>query len=562
MHTDITLLEVDVASLLNRLITRRSLFKTAGAAGAVAATASTTSCAKKSSVPTKLAIVYTNDTHGHDLLDEESLGLAAAVQLRKDYEDKGYEVLLMDAGDAVQGLSMVNHSHGESAIDFMNTCGYDVMCLGNHEFDFGQDKLMEYVAQANFPLVSANVFVDATGENLVEPHTVFTLANGTKVGVFGLVSPETYTSCNPLFVRGLTFYEGDELYACAQSQADELRAQGCELVVCLAHLGETEALSPSRTMDVVAHTSGIDIFIDAHDHEEENQLLANADGVEVPVVETGCYMHAIGVVTWEDNTLTPSFVKFGSYDGQDAAVAQSIQQVADDVNAELSEVVGTTSIFLNGGRKPGVRNRETNLGDFIADAVLWEAQQMADDTPDCVLVNGGGIRESIKPGDITLGMLRDASPFINYVNTIKVTGAQLLEAIEASCCVLPEEMGGFPQVSNLSYTVDTRVPYEPGELYPNSIYEAPANPGARVTIHDVGGRGFDLNETYTVAASDFVCAGGDSYYVFGQAATKTMKTIGYLLYDCIQYYLQEACGGEVPEDYADPDGQGRIEIVM
>jgi 2',3'-cyclic-nucleotide 2'-phosphodiesterase (5'-nucleotidase family) len=186
---------------------------------------------------------------------------------------------------------------------------------------------------------------------------------------------------------------------------------------------------------------------------------------------------------------------------------------------------------------------------------------MADDMPDCAIVNGGGIRMTVEPGDITIGDVRNILPYLNYVCTIQVTGAQLLEAVEASLAVTPEEMGSFPQVSGVSLTIDTRVPFESAGTYPASVREKPANPGSRVTIHDVGGRGFNLDDTYTIASIDFLCAGGDTYYVFAEAAQETMKSINYLQYDCLQYYLQEACNSIVPEEYADPAGQGRIEII-
>ena len=544
-------------------MTRRSLLKAGAAGGALAAAAGgMQGCAAPEPAPSKLAIIHTNDTHGHDLLNDESLGLAAAVALKHDYEERGYEVLLLDAGDAAQGDVLVNRSWGDSAIDFLNRCGYQAMCLGNHEFDFGQDKVADYVAAAEFPLLAANIIVDATGELLVEPNTIFTLSDGTKVGVFGLTTPETYTAANPLLVNGLTFLAGEELWACAQEQADELRAEGCSLVVCLAHLGEEDGLAPNRAVDVVANTTGIDLVIDGHDHCEEEQVVSNAAGDGVLVVETGCYTHAVGAVMWEDGTLSSTLHRFGSYEGQDAEAAAHIQEVADDVYGELEDVVATTDFLLDGERAPGVRTHETNLGDLSADAIFWEAQLMADDPPDCVLFNGGAIRASIKPGDITVGDVLNVHAFINYICTIQVTGAQLLEALEAACSACPDQMGAFPQVSNMSITVDTRVPFEAGEPYPRSTIASPANPGSRVTVHDVGGLGFDLESTYTIASSDYVCAGGDAFAVFAEAAGTTMRTIGYQVSDAFRYFLEEACRGRVPDDYANPLGQGRVEVIL
>lgn len=543
--------------MLKNAITRRTVLK-----GAAAACATTTLVGCSTNAPktaSKLAIIHTNDSHGHDIRDSESLGMAAVAQLKADYEAKGYEVLLFDAGDVVQGEVVVQVSEGENGIDFMNHVGYDVMTLGNHEFDFGQNKIAEYLAEANFPLISANVLVNATGDTLVDPNTTFTLADGTKVGVFGLTTPETYTKASPLLVKGLTFLEEKELYACAQRQADALRADGCKLVVCLSHLGESDAADPNRAKDVIANTSGIDLFVDGHDHEEQGDLVSNAKGEPVLVVETGCYTHAIGVVTWEDGKLTNLLERFGEYQGQDAVVATYIEQVVDYIDGRLSDVIATTDFELDGNRNPGVRTKETNLGDLVTDAMMWEARQMADDVPDAALVNGGTIRDTIPVGDITTKTILDVLPFLNYVATVQVTGAQLLEAIEASCAANPDAMGGFPQVSGITYTLDPTVPYEKGPNYPDSTFASPANPGARVTITDVGGRGFDLNETYTIVSTDFACAGGDTYYVFAQAAQTTMKGINYLLSDCVVYYIAEACNGVVPEKYA--QDQGRITIV-
>lgn len=504
----------------------------------------------------KVAFIHTNDTHGHDLLDDESMGFAAVAQLKADWEQKGYEVFLLDAGDAVQGLNLVNHSQGDTAIDFMNMVGYDAMALGNHEFDFGQHKIEDYVAKATFPLLSANVIVEATNQPIVDASTILTLKDGRKVGVFGITTPETFTKASPLLVQGLSFLQADELYECAQQQVDDLRQKGCELVVCLGHLGESESSAPNRAQDVVQNVSGIDLFIDGHDHFEEGQTIKDAAGNDTLVVEAECYTHMIGVVTWENGKLEKQLVKFGEYDGQDASVATDIGKIDASIDAELSEVVATTPFLLKGDRVPGLRTEETGLGDLAADATLWEAQQVGEDTPQIAIVNGGTVRSSIDVGDITLGEVIEVLPFINYLCTIQVTGAQLLEAMEASCFATPEECGGFPQVSGITMSIDTSVPYEAGDAYPASTFHKPANPSSRVTIQTVAGEPFDANATYTVAASDFVCAGGDTYYAFAEAAQGTLKGTGYLMSDAMRYFLVEACGGEVPQEYAEQ--QNRI----
>ncbi len=489
-----------------RNVSRRGFLAGLGLAGAAAASgcASQQQAGGQATPVPKVAVIYTNDTHGHDLLDDESLGLAAAVQLKHDYEAKGYEVLLLDAGDAAQGDNLVNHSKGASAFDFFNQCGYQAMALGNHEFDYGQDKVAEFAAAARFPLLSANTFLEATGERLVDANAIITLRDGRKVGVFGLTTPTTKTSASPLLVQGIKFLKEKELYECAQAQVDELRAAGCVLVVCLAHLGEAADAAPNRASDVVENVRGIDLVINGHDHQEESQTLKDAAGADVLIVETGCFTHAVGVVTWENGKLEGSLSRFGEYSGQDATVAASIQAVADKVNAELAEVVGETPFELNGERNPGNRTQETNLGDLAADAFLWEAERMANTAPVAAILNGGMIRKTIRAGEIKLANVIEALPFLNHVCTASVKGSVLLEALEAATAVTPEQMGAFPQVAGIKMTIDTSVAFQEAGTYPDTTAKRPAAPGSRVTIHEVGGQPFDPDASYVIAAGDFI----------------------------------------------------------
>lgn len=507
----------------------------------------------------KVAILHTNDTHGYDLRNDESLGMAAVAQLKVDWEAKGYEVLLLDAGDAVQGSNLVNRSSGDVAIEFMNLVGYDAMALGNHEFDFGQDKIEDYSKAATFPLLSSNVIVDKTGDTLVDANTILTLADGRKVGVFALTTPETYTKSNPLYMQGLTIYAESDLYACAQRQVNELRDKGCDLVVCLGHLGESDNSNPNRAKDVIKNISGLDLFINGHDHVEESQELKDADGNKVLVVEAGCYTHLVGVVTWEDGTLASQMIRPEEYDGQEPEVAAAVQRENDAMEAELSEVIATTPFLLNGEAAPGVLTQETNLSDLIADAILWQAQQTSEDTPDLALISGGSIRASVQEGDITQGDVLDVLPYLNRICTIRLKGSQLLEALEAGCCVAPKKFGGFPQVSGIEFAIDTSVEYKKGDKYPNSTYYAPADPGSRITISTINGKAFDEGATYTVASTDFLCYGGDTYHAFLQAANRTLKSTDCIIADSVIRYLQEPCGGEVPPEYA--EAQGRISVT-
>lgn len=514
---------------------------------------------KNSTNENKIAIIHTNDIHGYDAASGPTekepgvIGLAAVSQLKKDYEEQGYQVLLFDDGDAVQGNNLVNLSKGATAIEFMNAAGFNAMSLGNHEFDWGADNLQQLITEADFPVLAANVFVDATGELYTQANVTFILENGTKVGVFGLDTPETATKTNPKNVAGLTFLAGEELYACAQKQVDELKEQGCDLIICLGHLGSVGGVAPDRSIDVLEKTQGIDLFIDGHDHEVVNETINNS-----LLVSTGCHLENIGVVIYEDGVFSEQMVTYGSYNSLDSAVNELITTRNNEVNDQLSQIIATSAVELNGEREPGVRTEETNLGDLAADAALWQAQQAAETKVDGAIVNGGSIRASISQGDISMNTLKKVFPYQNSLDVVTVTGAQLLETLEAAAFSLPTATGSFPQVAGINYTIDSSIAYEQGQQYPNSTYYAPALPGARVTITDVGGRGFSLDENYVIAASSFITAGGDTYYVMAQAYNNNGYITGINDSEMLTNYINTELGGAIDSRYATP--QGRIII--
>ncbi|MDO5708822.1 MAG: 5'-nucleotidase C-terminal domain-containing protein, partial [Coriobacteriales bacterium] len=389
------------------------------------------------------------------------------------------------------------------------------------------------------------------------PNKVIELTDGTKVGFFGLTTPSTITTTSPKNVGGFTFLMGDDLIACAQAQVDELRKQGCAMVIALAHLGN-DAFGGDRSRDVLERVTGIDLFIDGHDHEEVQEEVNG-----ILLVETGCYLHNIGVIAIDEGVPSSELVAAGTFDGIDAGTQAIIDAENDRVNEQMNVVLGSTQYFLDGTREPGIRTQETNLGDFCTDAYRWTASTELGYEVDAAIINGGAIRSSIKEGDITLGTIKTVQPFGNDLGVVKVTGAQLLEALEAGCQAIGTEsaLGGFPQVSGIRYTIDASMPFEEGPLYPDSSFHSPAALGARVTIHDVGGRAFDEGDTYSIAMSTFLCQGGDTYYAFKAAAEAEWPQTFCFDYEALVSYLVEGCNYEVPAEYENPQGQGRITIV-
>ena len=514
----------------------------------------------------KLVILHTNDVHGRAVSANGVWGYAAITQVKKDLEAQGAQVLLLDAGDASQGTPLVNLDYGKTAFEFMNAAGYDAMAPGNHELDWGIDNLLQNAELANFPILAANITDKISGELKFKDHVIFEKGD-FKVGVFGLDTPEAMTKTHPDKVRGITFAAGEEQYACAQAQVDALKEAGCNLIVCVGHLGVDDESTGNRSKDVIANTTGIDLFIDGHSHtviDGGKEVESKTEGVKTLLVSTGEYFGNIGYVVFDGEKLTAKLWKCDSnilsdmYKPCDAEVAAVVNGRNEAVEAQLSAKFAKTEVDLEGNKAPGVRTQETNLGDFAADAILWSAQQAMGEQVVAALTNGGGIRASIKAGDITMKDMKTIFPFGNQVSVLTVTGAELLEALEAATFSTPDAIGAFPQVAGIVFTIDTTVPFEQGEQYPDSTYFAPKNPGARVTIETVGGQAFDKDALYTIATNDFTAAGGDTYYAFKYAnATAGYKT-GVALEDALVNYVQQVLGGVVGQQYAQP--QGRITI--
>ena len=508
----------------------------------------------------KLVVIHTNDTHGRDL--EGAYTTAAVAQLKQDLTAAGADVLLLSAGDASQGTPLVNLSLGGTAIDFMNLAGYDAMATGNHEFDWGLENLQKLAQDAEFPILAANLTYTESGELVFGDSIVFTTDSGLKVGVFGLATPETATKAHPDKVKGVSFAAGQELYDVAQQQVDKLNAEGCDYIIALSHLGDSAESAPNRSVDLLDHVTGIDLMVDGHSHTTLPE--GDTSHGDTLRVSTGEYLNNIGVVVYDAASDTETARLLSSttegdqtvldYTGSDPDVLAAIEAVNAEVEQELGKVFAKTEVLLNGERDPGVRTEETNLGNFAADAILWSARQaLGEDKVDLALTNGGGIRASIPVGDISMKTMKTVFPFGNEVATVTVTGAELLEALEAATFCTPTAVGAFPQVSGVQFTIDTTDPYENGEMYPNSTYYAPAKPGSRIKNVTVNGQPLDLNAEYVVATNDFTAAGGDTYGAF---LGKTPYKTGVALEQALVDYTATVLEGVITEkDYGKPAGR-------
>ena len=461
-----------------------------------------------------IVILHTNDVHG-------AIGEYAKVAaLKQAYQAAGAYVLLADAGDFIQGDPTVSASQGKTAIELMNLAGYDVAAPGNHEFDYGYPNLKTLAGEADFPILAANVRYDNAAA--LGDQTTFTPTDGKKIGIFGLDTPETATKAHPDKIKGVSFLAAQEMFDCAQAQVDALKADGCDYIICLGHLGIDAESTGNRSIDLLEKVTGIDVFIDGHSHStlEEIKEATNGTGKvgDTVLTSTGTKLANVGMVDISpDGTISTSSLATSELTvTPDAKVAARAEEIQKEIDADYGTVFAKTEVALD-GEKANVRTGETNLGDLIADAMLWQAG-LLDEGVDAAVTNGGGIRASIAAGDITKKDINTVLPFGNTLYVVKVTGAELLEALEASTYCTPEAIGGFPQVAGIEFTVNTGAQFDTKELYPGSTYGKPASIN-RVMIQTVGGEAFNPEETYTIVTNDFMGAGGDTYYAFKAASS-------------------------------------------
>ena len=495
----------------------------------------------------KTVILHTNDVHG------AIEGYAYITALKADYEAKGAEVILVDAGDYSQGEVYVSDTKGLDAVEMMNVTGYDVVTLGNHEFDYGYAQIKENMTKADFKILCANVYGE-DGTPIFDANYTYTTKSGVKIGFFGMETPEAQTKANPALIKGLKFDTG--LKAVAEKQLEALKDD--DVVIALSHLGVDDSSKPYTSYDLYNAAKGIDFIIDGHSHS----VMTKGKNGE-PIQSTGTKFANIGVIVIDDASKkieSNSLYEIKEDTAKDAVVAAAAQKITDRIDKEYGAVFAKSKVELNGAKAPnGNRDGETNNGDLITDAMLWKVMQnkeglTVNEDHVVAITNGGGIRAAIKVGDVTKKDIKTVLPFGNTIEVIYVTGNELLEALEASTFCVPESIGGFPQVSGISYTISTGAVYDANaETYPASTYYGPKSIN-RVTINSINGKEFKANDTYAVVTNNFCAEGGDTYYAFA-AATSKFDT-GVTLDMAVMDYITKELKGVIGEQYAAP--QGRI----
>lgn len=524
-----------------------------------------------------VVILHTNDVHCGIYEDDSTLSIADLAAYKARLESEGYDVILADAGDFVQGGAIGTLSDGEYPLEIMNKLGYDVAVPGNHEFDYGMDNFFKLAGEVEFPYLSANFTNLETGEHPLNSYTIIS-ADGINIGFVGITTPETTSSSRPSnfqnesgeFIYGFCNNSADEFYSLLQDSVDAAYADGADYVVALGHVGDYVYDDRWSSKAIIQHVNGIDLFIDGHAHSVLNETVTDGEGNDVLLVSTGTKLMNIGQVML--NTAEETISAEESFVNKDNFVLTSDENSAEykayeemtafiaDIESEYSELISTvvakTDVALTvedpdtGSR--AVRSAETNMGDLCADAYR------AIIGSDIALINGGGVRASIPAGDITYGNIIDVQPFGNSLCEIEATGQQILDCLEMGAIHCPEEDGAFNQVSGLTYEIHTYIPSS--VVTDNDGNFISVDGEYRVKNVLVNGEPLDLEKTYTIGSHNYLLeslGGGMTMFKDCEFVAKEITLDNQALID----YMTDNLGGVVGDEYSDPRGSGRIAIV-
>ncbi len=431
-----------------------------------------------------IVILYTNDIHTYI---DGNLSYDVIAAIKAKLQEKYNNVILVDAGDHIQGTAYGSMDNGETIIKLMNAAGYDVATLGNHEFDYGMYGCMKAIELAAYPYVSCNFYHEENGvrKDNVLPGYVIKECGNEKVAFVGITTPETFTKTTPAYFQdeqGNYIYgisagdDGSDMYADVQKAIDEAKQVGATRVIALGHLGDEEGSRPWTSMDTIANVTGLDAFIDGHSHSvTKADIVADKSGKNVVLTQTGEYFDRIGIMKLDVETgaVTTDFIEVGD-DGKlssalyadteyvsDAAVKNIKDQWLAHVDGQLNQVIGSAEVTLDNYDADNtrlVRIQETNAGDFCADALYYLFDNMGMDV-DVAIMNGGGIRNQAVTGTLTYKTCKEIHTFGNVACLQTVTGRQLLDALEWGARTAGiGECGGFLQVSGITYKIDTTIP--------------------------------------------------------------------------------------------------------
>ena len=586
---------------MKQLISRRSFLKAAGVTAAAASMAIGAPAASACWLGDKsdVTILYTNDVHTYIDKQSPKLTYAAIADLKQSYQNAGKDVLLVDAGDHVQGTAYGSMDEGASIIKLMNAAGYDVATPGNHEFDYGMDRAKAIMKEADFPYLSCN-WVDLRTTLRVLPSVKVFVRGGRRIAFVGVTTPETFTKSTPAYFMDKAqrkyIYDiqggedGKKLYDAVQKAIDKAKLLA-DVVIGLGHLGVDPSSSPWTSEEVIAHTSGFDAFIDGHSHTVmENKQVQDASGKAVTLTQTGSYFANVGEMTIAaDGTITTKLIP--THEGMDAGIAAMQTSWVNTVDDMLGEkiAVGDSDFYVSDPAtgKRRIRSAETNLGDFVADGIYTYFNEVEKLHCDVAIMNGGGIRADVPAGDWTFKTCKQISPFGNVACLMSVTGKQIQDALEFAARFAGEdgkENGGFLQVAGATYEIHTDIPNTVQTDEKNVwIGSATGTPRVQnVKIYDKASGSYlplDPGATYALAGMNYTLRNlGDGFAMFdGAELIKDYVSEDYLVMSTYAMIFDGVDAAGLPHlssansplaaypgyllNYEQPYGAGRITIL-
>ena len=586
---------------MKNLISRRSFMKAAGvsAAAATMALGAPAASACWTGDVQDITILYTNDVHTYIDKQSPKLTYAAIAALKKSYQDDGKNVLLVDAGDHVQGTAYGSMDEGATIIQLMNAAGYDAATPGNHEFDYGMDRAKELMADADYPYLSCN-WVNLPLNNRVLSDVKYFRIGGRTIAFVGITTPETITKSTPAYFMDknqkryvydiLGGEDGQKLYSAVQKSINKARVIA-DYVIGLGHLGVDPSSSPWTSKEVIEHTSGLDAFIDGHSHTVmECEWVKDLSGKAVALTQTGSYFANVGEMTIKaDGSIATQLVP--TYDGLDSAVAGIQTEWVSAVDDMLGEkiAVAETNFYISDPAtgKRRIRLGETNLGDFVADGIYSYFNEVEQLHCDLAIMNGGGIRADVDAGDWSFKTCKQVSPFGNVACLMSVTGKQIQDALEfAARFVGPDgqENGGFLHVAGATYEIHTDIPNTVQTDDKNVwIGSATGTPRVQnVKIYDRANGTYvplDESKTYALAGMNYTLRNlGDGFAMFdGAELIKDYVSEDYLVMSTYAMTFGGVDAEGLPHlssansvlaeypgyllDYENPYGAGRISIL-
>ena len=557
-----------------------------------------------------IVIMYTNDVHTYI---DSPLSYDVVAGIKNELEKQYANVLLVDAGDHIQGTAYGSMDKGKTIVELMNAAGYDAATLGNHEFDYDMDGTMNVIDWASYDYLSCNFYHEADGvrgENVLDSYKIFDLG-GQKVAIVGITTPESFTKSTPAYfqddagdyIYGISGGEnGAALHADVQKAIDDAKAEGATIVIGLGHLGVDPSSTPWTSQETITAVSGLTAFIDGHSHTTMvSKIVKDKDGKDVVLTQTGEYLGAVGMMVIDSQTgeISTDLIMAQEteedsgeytlvsdlYTGAAWPVDEDVKAIKDawmaQIEEELGAVIGSTTVDLDNYDAEGnrlVRSQETNTGDFAADALYYLFDNMGLDV-DVAITNGGGVRnQKIAAGDLTYQICKNIHTFGNVACLQTITGQQLLDALEwgSRTTGSGEECGGFLQVSGITYQIDTSIESTTQEDDKGVWIGGPTG---QYRVHDVmvynketdQYEPLDLEAEYNLAGYNYTLRDlGDGFAMFDGA----VNVLDYVMEDymVLANYVQAFENGQVGAsnsplldkyenmllDYSTVNGSGRI----